>query len=169
MKINLLPIKTQVGSHKSFSFVASAGELGIPGEQDHFDGDITVKGQVINLGPGFKVEGTIYARAEYPCNRCLEPFFTTLEIPFEDEYQESRNETDDPQAEVAYFQGDELDLTDLIRESLLLAEPLQIVCSENCRGLCSQCGANLNVKACSCKRNDIDPRLAALQHFLEHK
>jgi len=61
----------------------------------------------------------------------------------------------------------ELDLTEGLRESILLSLPMRFKCSENCRGLCDQCGANLNVETCSCRKESIDSRWDALRNLLD--
>jgi uncharacterized protein len=105
----------------------------------------------------------------YSCNRCLDEFSTFVEVPFAENYQESDMEISGSEDELVYYQGDEIDIMDLLRESLILAELLKPLCSEKCRGLCPQCGANLNVKQCSCESQIIDPRLAVLQQLLPKK
>ena len=65
------------------------------------------------------------------------------------------------------FSGDEIDISDVVRETILLAQPLNNICSPECRGLCLKCGANLNETDCNCDRHVMDPRLAALQDFFK--
>lgn len=62
------------------------------------------------------------------------------------------------------YEGEKLDLEPLLREQLLLAVPFAPLCSETCKGLCSQCGADLNREPCSCEPI-LDPRLAALREI----
>jgi len=65
--------------------------------------------------------------------------------------------------EFSVYEGEEVDLSPLMREQLLLALPTRPLCRESCRGLCSQCGANLNLNPCSCSIQTLDPRLEALR------
>ena len=67
--------------------------------------------------------------------------------------------------EVSVFDGNEIDLTELVREQILLNLPIQVFCQENCRGLCPKCGANQNLIDCKCKENEIDPRWASLKNL----
>ncbi len=90
-----------------------------------------------------------------------------MEIPFSDNHQQAIDEAIDDEADLAYYTGDEIDIADLVRESLILAEPLKSVCSETCRGLCPHCGINLNTAQCDCQGKLIDPRLAVLQKLLK--
>jgi uncharacterized protein len=60
----------------------------------------------------------------------------------------------------------EIDLSFGVRESLLLALPMKVLCSEDCKGLCPHCGANLNEESCDCVAETIDPRWAELRKLL---
>ena len=64
-----------------------------------------------------------------------------------------------------FFDGDEIELQELVRDTLLAAQPLSNICKPDCKGLCPVCGANLNHDDCGCDRFVPDPRLAALQQF----
>ena len=77
----------------------------------------------------------------------------------------------DAEAEIGYYQGDGLLLEDVLREQVLLALPLKVTCCPDCKGLCPQCGRNLNQEQCGCTRELEDPRWAALKEVrgrLEH-
>ena len=60
-----------------------------------------------------------------------------------------------------------VNLDELVYADVVLELPSKNVCSEDCRGLCECCGANLNHGACGCKKPSVDPRLSALQDLLE--
>ena len=65
--------------------------------------------------------------------------------------------------EFSLYEGEEVDVSPLMREQLLLALPTRPLCQEGCRGLCPQCGTNLNLKACNCSAEKFDARLEALR------
>jgi uncharacterized protein len=67
--------------------------------------------------------------------------------------------------DVSIYDGEKIDLTDLVREQILLDLPTQILCQEDCKGLCQKCGANLNEVNCNCEENEIDPRWSALKNL----
>jgi len=67
------------------------------------------------------------------------------------------------ETEVSYYQGEGLLLEDALREQVLLAVPLKVICHEDCSGLCPHCGKNLNVERCSCAEPVEDPRWSALK------
>jgi uncharacterized protein len=167
MIINVLQAKKAVGNRQTFEFITSAEQLAIEGETPWMDSVIQVVGELINNGRVLVINGIISAIAQYQCSCCLEDFTVAMKIPFSDNYQQTNDEALDSEADLTYYSGDEIDLTDLVRESLILAEPIKCVCSENCRGLCHHCGINLNTAECDCQSKLIDPRLAVLQQLLK--
>jgi len=168
MKINMSQVKKELGSAQSFSFITSAQELGLDKEQNFLLESVTVEGLVSNKGMSFAVTGEINAELKQNCSRCLEDMSTLLNVPFNEEYREidGRECEKVSDLEINFFCGDEIDITDLVRETLLLAEPIKPVCSEACRGFCPECGANLNINACGCNQVKTDPRLAVLEKLL---
>ena len=118
------------------------------------------------------VEGTIRAKAEIECTRCLEPFEKDLEIPFKASFvapehftEEKEAELNDEDLDVSIYEDDKIDLTELVREQIILNLPEQVFCSEDCKGLCDKCGANRNLIDCKCEEKEIDPRWAALKNL----
>jgi uncharacterized protein len=104
------------------------------------------------------------------CARCLEPVKQEVTRDFELLYRPlgadaGRDELSvtDAEAEIGYYQGDGLLLEDVLREQVLLALPLKVTCGPDCKGLCPQCGKNLNQEQCSCSTAVEDPRWAALK------
>jgi len=125
-----------------------------------------------------RLRGRLSAGLELQCARCLEPVLQDVQRDFELLYRPlgadaGRDELSvtDAEAEIGYYQGDGLLLEDVLREQMLLALPLKVTCREECKGLCPQCGKNLNQEQCSCSVAMEDPRWAALKEVrsrLEH-
>jgi uncharacterized protein len=98
------------------------------------------------------------------CGRCLEPFTLPVEqeldlfyLPHDanqEEEEEDEVELSDRDVVVAYYEGDRLDLGDVIREQLFLDVPLSRLCREDCKGLCPHCGVNRNQQACDCPNEE---------------
>ena len=113
--------------------------------------------------------GSIAAHLEFSCARCLDPVAHNVSRDFDpifrpqgvdrraDEVSISEAET-----EIGYYQGEGLLLEDALREQVLLATPVRALCREDCKGLCPQCGRNLNVEQCHCEQHRGDPRWDAL-------
>jgi uncharacterized protein len=125
-----------------------------------------------------RLRGRLSAGLELQCARCLEPVKQEIAREFELLYRPlgvdaGRDELSvtDAEAEIGYYQGDGILLEDVLREQVLLALPLKVTCEEDCRGLCPQCGKNLNQEQCSCVTTIEDPRWAALKDIrdrIEH-
>lgn len=162
MKINVIQSQENIGEQYIFEFVTSANDLDVIVDQYSIQGDITVKGYIVNTGNAFKVSGNIDLLKHFQCDRCLENFTHKQEFSFSEEYKRV-DEIILNSDEMIGFSGDDIDISDLVREAILLSQPLNNICSSDCRGLCIKCGANLNKKDCGCDRHIMDPRLAALQ------
>ena len=125
-----------------------------------------------------RLRGHLETGLDLQCARCLEPVKQDIERDFELLYRPlgadaGRDELSvtDAEAEIGYYQGGGLLLEDVLREQVLLALPLKITCRPDCKGLCPQCGKNLNQERCSCHIEMEDPRWAALKEVrsrLEH-
>ena len=106
---------------------------------------IAVDVVVTNTGKGLLVKGSVTCDVQYQCTRCLQEFPGKLSGDIE-EYYSTSPEDDYYEAEDDFFPeedntlvGDEIDLVEPIREALLLAIPMKILCSADCPGLCPQC------------------------------
>jgi len=112
-----------------------------------------------------RLRGHLATELELQCARCLEPVPQPVNREYELLYRPlaadaGRDELSvtDAEAEIGYYQGDGILLEDVLREQVLLALPLKITCSEDCKGLCPRCGRNLNQEPCSCAVPAEDPR-----------
>jgi uncharacterized protein len=121
--------------------------------------------RVTRVQGGLLVQGIVQSQLQQECVRCLE----TVEIPITLELEETfrlAGAAPKPGTPYAVSEGGWLDLTPLLREQSWLAIPMKPLCTPNCKGLCPQCGANLNLESCTCEQTHIDPRLAALKELL---
>jgi len=125
-----------------------------------------------------RLVGSFTAPVEARCARCLEPVKRDLRESFDLVYRplgvDARGEESSisrAETEIGYYQGEGLLLEDVLKEQILLALPVKQICSTDCKGLCPQCGRNLNVEDCDCVTTMSDPRWAALEDIrkkLEH-
>jgi len=121
-----------------------------------------------------RLKGHLDTSLEVACARCLEPVVQQVNRDFDLLYRPlgadaGRDEMSvtDAEAEISYYQGEGLLLEDAMREQVLLALPLKIICREDCQGLCPHCGKNLNEAQCSCTEQVSDPRWEALKEIKE--
>jgi len=122
----------------------------------------------------FRLVGTVATELELACSRCLDPFRLPVAAPFDLRYlpasdvsSDPEREVDDEDLETSYYENGAIDLNELLREQFYLALPMKPLCRDDCRGLCAQCGANLNTGACDCAPVWEDPRLAPLKNLLK--
>jgi uncharacterized protein len=129
-----------------------------------------VEGSASRKGQEVRVRGSIKTEVELSCDRCLAPSRAPLEVEFDARFipqSAAARESDNVEllAEdlgLAAYEGDSVDLDELVREQILLALPSRNLCREDCKGLCPKCGADLNAGDCSCEQGETDPRWAAL-------
>lgn len=124
-------------------------------------------------GKAYRVTGRATTRLELTCSRCVEPFEVPFDARFELRYvpqadgvAEGEHEIAEDDLTIAFYSEGTLDVLDLLREQFQLALPMKPLCAEACRGLCPECGVNLNRTACDCRPVWNDPRLAPLQGLL---
>jgi uncharacterized protein len=117
-----------------------------------------------------RLNGTVRTSVEVGCARCLEPVVQDLNRSFDLLYRPLGSDAGKEEmsvtaadAEIGYYEGEGLQLEDALREQVLLALPLRTLCREDCKGLCPQCGTNLNAGQCSCAEPMQDPRWDALK------
>lgn len=122
---------------------------------------------------GVLVTGALSTSLGLVCDRCLEPFVQQVDIELEDEFRPSIDIVSGASLPVSHDDEaniiDEhhiLDLHEVVRQRILLSQPLHPLCRADCRGLCSNCGQNLNEGACACGETIADPRWAALRELL---
>jgi len=113
----------------------------------HLRGSITV------MGDDYLLRSDLRGDLDTACARCLEPARVHIDVPIVLTYvpagTEDVDEEDEDEAGLVTFTGNELDLSDQIRDELVLAVPFNPLCNEDCKGLCPLCGGNRNLVACS--------------------
>ena len=169
MIFDLMTIKD---ASASFDFTLEPSDINLDDETVKLRSAARVAGKIKKGIVQTDVEGRISADLTVECIRCLQPVDTTLNNPFiagfvtvENYPQAKEAKLNQQDLEVSLFAGDTIDLTELVREQILLAVPEQVFCREDCKGLCLKCGANRNLIDCSCEEKEIDPRWAALKNL----
>ena len=106
---------------------------------------------------------------EVPCARCLEPVAYTchLAIDREADLSKSLEQRAEDLDEQPYMNGYDLDVDQLVYDELLLSLPMRVLCKEDCKGICSRCGTNLNYGTCDCDQGETNLSMSALQDFLK--
>ena len=169
MRIELENLEGRKGD---FAHVYQPDELNPVDERVRLTGPASVKGKVRLSGNQVFVDGHIEARAQVECDRCLQPVEAPVSADFALEYisgtdYESSDVVELTEAEmlVSVFDGEAIDVDEIVKEQILLAVPTRMLCREDCKGICPECGVDKNKGECQCVTDDIDPRWAALKNL----
>ena len=146
------------------------GELSLDDERVKIIAEPEVKGTIRQDGSRVKLSGKIKGGLEVECDRCLKPVDLPVNSSFRldyvsaEEYQRQQAvELDVDDLDLAVFESDAIDVDALVAEELLLAIPDQVLCKNDCLGICAVCGVDRNSAECNCETAEIDPRWAALR------
>lgn len=141
------------------------------GVQDfEFQDEATVHLSYHRSGDDLVFTGEITGEVVGHCSCCLESYPFTLSsqltlIMVPKEAASTEVDESDEDMNLSFYQGEEIDLSPLIREQLILALPTKPLCGDDCKGLCPQCGVNRNLQTCTCRDQGGDPRLAVLRNI----
>ncbi len=166
IRINVAEIKKRLVGSKNFSYELTPDELNITEADLKVTAPIILEGMVENAGDVILLKADVKTEIERTCGRCLKVFTEPLAAQVVEKFYPAGAENIENDAFI--YESDLLDITEPVRESLLLAVPLQSLCREDCRGLCPVCGADRNEGDCGCDTTTVDPRLAALKQFIKN-
>ena len=131
---------------------------------------LVVNAEAELAGKEIRIHGHISGTLEAACDRCLEqteiPVNLEFDLPYrpmEEIAHEEEVEVGEDELKIGFFSGDGVNLSDVVREQVLLAVPMKVVCRPDCRGLCPVCGVNRNVKQCGCSLQHEDSPFAFLK------
>jgi uncharacterized protein len=166
--LNLARIK---GPREHFARVYEAGEFAPEAGVYRVVAPVSLGMDVFKDQNRFRLTGSTTTRLELPCSRCLEPFEWQVDAAFDLQYQPRSaatanrrdREIGDEDGADAYYDEETIDLGQLMTEQFYLSIPMKPLCQDACRGLCPECGTNLNRGTCTCARDWVDPRLAVLR------
>ena len=114
-----------------------------------------------------RISGRTEVTIGLSCDRCLSevPMDFPVEILKEINLEKYRRGDSEELEEAGYMIGTSLDVDQLIFGEILVSWPMKVLCKEDCKGICKQCGCNLNLVSCQCQRTEPDPRMAAIQEI----
>ena len=131
-------------------------------------GPVSFRGVMENAAPYLELNGEVEGKIRLECSRCLAPFEQEITAQVAEAYTNRPEALDPEDADaVSFFEGDFIDIGPALVKAIFLELPMHPLCRPDCRGICPQCGADLNQTECSCKDNTIDIRMAGLKSLLE--
>ena len=155
MLLDVKPILRDPGTRLPFRFTMDLSDLEFSGRHP-VSHEVTVEGEAYSSADVLHLDLTARTTLDAVCDRCGKAFAQDKEVPYSCMLaQELQDE-------------DNVDVGELARTAFILGMDTKTLCSEDCKGLCPRCGADLNLGPCSCKKEQ-DPRLAVLAKLLENK
>ena len=158
-----------------FDETVEAGQMDFSGEGLEQDSPLKAAGVaelLADTGGEIRIQGRYQVVLSAQCDRCLQKARFPLEKPFDLFYRPmsviaraEEVEIDEGEAEIGFYENGGLELEDVLREQVLLALPMQRVCSETCQGICPVCGRNRNEARCDCKIDSADGRWGAFREL----
>ncbi len=143
-----------------------AGDIQLS-QSEFFQKPLLIDLYVDRLDNIYRVKVNVSTHAKYACDRCLEEFDADFNESAEQIFQiGSGTLDDDDEVEILPVDTREIDVDRVIQDVFIMSRPLRVLCSESCKGLCANCGTNLNEKQCKCDTENIDPRLEKLKSLL---
>jgi uncharacterized protein len=150
-----------------------AGEIDYNEDQLRQVGNLHAEGEaeLLNNTLGeIRVRGRVNVELELRCDRCLEPLQYPINEPFDLFYRPAQDAQlphdaaiDEGESQIGFYEGGGIELSEILREHVLLLLPMHAVCQEECAGICPKCGQNLNTTDCSCTEEIVDDRWEALR------
>ena len=167
MRIELDKLEERGGK---FAEVYEADELPLDEPDVRIVEPAEISGRVRRDGKEVELRGRLQTKLEVVCGRCLKPVELPLATDFKERFvravswaAEEQHELAAEDLDLAVFDGEGIELDDLVREELLLSVPVNVLCREDCRGLCPVCGIDRNLSECQCQTDEVDSRWAKLK------
>lgn len=160
LRLNARELLRQPGLRKTVDVSLPAGDLGV--DDDRITGDVVVDLLATSNIDGVVVEGTVTMPWRAACRRCLTDVTGTAVIDVDEVYQDDVDRHRDGVDDAFPIEGDQIDLVPAVREAVLLELPDDVLCRDDCAGICPVCGRDRNQGSCECDTSVRDDRWAAL-------
>lgn len=165
MKINILDLISKKYDELPVNTKVDIENIYRGGEVFSLIEPISIKGRLYRIDHDVIFSGLLETVIRTECNRCLEDVISNISFEFNEKIiGESQDEAYDA---IIEMEKDCINLEVFLERLLILKLPMRFLCSDDCKGLCPQCGMNLNSSSCSCEKEDIDIRLIKLKELLK--
>ena len=169
MRIKLDKLEERGGK---FERLYDAEELPLDDPEVRLVEPAEVSGRIRREGTEVALRGQLQAKLEVVCGRCLQPVELPISADFSERFvrdvswaAEEQHELQPEDLNISVFDGEGLELDELVREELLLAVPVNVLCRDDCKGLCPSCGIDRNLNTCQCEIEEVDSRWQKLKEL----
>jgi uncharacterized protein len=155
MRFSVQSLRAEKGATMLLNIREELAPIDLGRSRLRFVGPVEFVGQATNTGRRIVVTGSARGQATAVCDRCLEEFTMDLTTPIDESYCRADEAPADPdEDERTYGEDDVIDISSDIEQAFVLTLPIRIVCRDDCLGLCTRCGSDLNEGKCSCPADD---------------
>jgi uncharacterized protein len=173
-------VRIELGSLEAgraeFAHTYAEGELVLEEDRLRLEQSPAISGKIRREDRRVHMEGRVIARVLVECDRCLKLIELPVDSIFKLEYvtqedyqaQQAVELTEDD-LDLSVFDGEAIDIDELVTEEILLAVPDHILCRDDCKGICPRCGGDRNSVDCGCRTAEVDPRWAGLKELVNGK
>jgi uncharacterized protein len=155
-----------------FTRLYEANDLPLDDPEVRLIGPAEVSGRLQREGNDVALRGRLKSKLEVVCGRCLQPVELQISADFSERFvravswaAEEQHELQSEDLNISVFDGEGIELDDLVREELLLAVPVNVLCRQDCKGLCPICGTDRNLNPCQCEVDEVDSRWQKLKEL----
>ena len=167
MVINFSDLLSKKNRKKQISLSFELEPFEFEGEEIRAIEKVLVEGVAISENDVIVIEASIKTKLKLNCSRCLDTFIYPIDIDIEERFTNNKELQDNE--EIIFVDSDTLDIAKIVENVIISTLPIKRLCTDDCKGLCYQCGKNLNEGSCQCETNDVDLRLAKLQELFGNK
>ncbi len=154
MLIDVSSILKEVGGRVEVSGNINVDNIDFLGESFHFN-SLIIEGEFVNNGKSLILSAHVKAEVNVLCARCRKPITCPIEYDIDETFIQGYDGEDE---DIYVFTGHEIDVDEVVYNNFFMNASGKYLCSEDCKGLCPKCGADLNMGDCGCSDDDIDPR-----------
>ena len=166
MKVQISDIILGKDRSKKIDYAFEIPQFDFEGDIIKYIGSCKVIGDIVPNGDILIVSANIKADLEMICSKCLDTFIYPIDIDIEERFT-ANSKSEDDEAIVVF--DDVLDITEIVETSIISTLPIRRICKDDCKGLCQECGCNLNSNTCSCNKEDVDIRFESLRGLFDNK
>jgi len=155
-----------------FSRTYEPGELPLDDDEVGLVEPAEVSGRIRRDGKEVELSGELHAKIKTACDRCLQPVNLSIGAEFKERFvsavswrAEQQHELQEEDLNLAVFDGEAIEVDELVREEILLAVPAHVLCREDCKGLCPVCGIDRNQTSCQCETKGTDSRWQGMENL----